>query len=55
MEYKSNQEVVHQEIEFARDIYKKLNCPVIDITSLNSKDIINQILLKIQKQREEAE
>jgi len=55
MEYKANQEVVHQEIEFAQDIYKKLNCPVIDITSLNNKDIINQILLKIQKQREEAE
>ncbi|MDD3713765.1 MAG: kinase/pyrophosphorylase [Atribacterota bacterium] len=55
MEYKANQEVVRQEIKFAQDIYQKLNCPVIDITSLNSKDIINQILLKIQKQREEAE
>ncbi|NLJ48071.1 MAG: kinase/pyrophosphorylase [Candidatus Atribacteria bacterium] len=54
MEYKANLDVVHQEIAFARKIYQKLNCPVIDITSLNSKDIINQILLKIQKQREEA-
>jgi len=55
MEYKADQEVVRQEIEFAQNIYRQLNCPVIDITNLNSKDIINQILLKIQEQREEAE
>lgn len=55
MEYKADQEVVRQEIEFAQNVYRQLNCPVIDITNLNSKDIINQILLKIQEQREEAE
>jgi len=55
MEYKADIDVVRQELEFARAIYRRLNCTVIDITSYNSKDIINQILLKIQKQREEAE
>jgi len=55
MEYKADIEVVRQELEFAQTIYQRLNCTVIDITNLTSKDIINQILLKIKKQREEAE
>ncbi|MCX6089584.1 MAG: kinase/pyrophosphorylase [Candidatus Atribacteria bacterium] len=55
MEYKADIQVIQQELDFAKSIYHRLDCRVIDITHLSTRDVINQILFEIKKQREEAE
>ncbi len=48
-------ELVKREIGFIQRIYERLNCAVIDITHLSSKDVVKLIMEHIKNEREVAE
>lgn len=54
LEWKADIEVVEQELDFAHRVYDRLGCQVIDITGLNSKDLVNTIISQIKKEKEEV-
>lgn len=54
LEWKADIEVVEQELDFANRVYDRLGCQVIDITGLNSKDLVNTIISQIKKEKEEV-
>lgn len=53
LEEKSHPEIVQKELLFAREIYERLHCLVIDITRLSVHDVVEKILEQIKKKREE--
>lgn len=53
LEEKSHPERVQKELHFARGIYERLHCLVIDITHLSIHDVVEKILEQIKKKREE--
>jgi regulator of PEP synthase PpsR (kinase-PPPase family) len=50
---KASLERVEEELAFAREIYRRLCCPVIDITRLSVHDVVGKIFEQIKKKREE--
>lgn len=50
---KASRERVEEELTFARAVYARLRCPVIDITRLSIHDVVGKILEQIKKKREE--
>jgi len=50
---KASLERVKEELAFARGIYRRLRCPVIDITHLSVHDVVGKIFEYIKKKREE--
>lgn len=50
---KASRERVEEELVFARGIYERLRCPVIDITRLSVHDVVGKIFEQIKKKREE--
>ncbi|HSV31668.1 MAG TPA: kinase/pyrophosphorylase, partial [Atribacteraceae bacterium] len=53
MAERADMNVVKREILFITEVYQRLKCIVIDITNLNNKDILGQILCSIKNEREE--
>jgi regulator of PEP synthase PpsR (kinase-PPPase family) len=50
---KASLERVEEELAFAREIYRRLRCPVIDITRLSVHEVVGKIFEQIKKKREE--
>ncbi|MBC7217043.1 MAG: kinase/pyrophosphorylase [Candidatus Caldatribacterium sp.] len=50
---KASPERVEEELAFARSVYERLSCPVIDITRLSVHDVVGKIFEQIKKKREE--
>lgn len=53
LEEKANRARVEEELAFARAVYARLQCPVIDITRLSVHDVVGKIFEQIKKKREE--
>lgn len=53
LEDKASLARVEEELAFARAVYARLQCPVIDITRLSVHDVVGKIFEQIKKKREE--